>query len=84
MIFLIIIPFLGVLCYLIANGDSMAERSAQAERRNARSSTTTCARSPAPTAAAVASTEIERAKALLDSGAITPAEFSSLKAKPLT
>ena len=80
-IFLIVIPFFGVLCYLIANSRGMAERSARkAQASQARFDDQV--RAVASTDGGAA-TEIERAKALLDSGAITPAEFASLKAKAL-
>jgi hypothetical protein len=75
---LILVPFLGVLVYLIVNGSNMGERSVkQLEANQARY------------AAANGSTnggaagEIEKAKALLDSGAITAVEYDSLKAKAL-
>jgi general stress protein CsbA len=80
-IVLIILPFLGVLGYLIVNGQGMSERSAEQVRSNRAQFdeyVQTVAR-PAHGAA----TEIEKAKGLLDSGAITQAEFDSLKAKVL-
>jgi hypothetical protein len=77
-ILLIILPFLGVLIYLIAEHKGMAER--QAEQVNqARQETDEYIRSVSGGSAG----EIERAKGLLDSGAITQAEFESLKAKAL-
>jgi hypothetical protein len=76
LVFLIFLPFLGVLGYLIANGDGMGKRhleraQAAAERY-----------APAATNGGAVS-EITKAKSLLDSGAITQAEFDSLKAKAL-
>ena len=50
MIFLILMPFLGVLIYLIANGQGMGERHVDARVPSRRSSTTTCSRSPPPAA----------------------------------
>jgi hypothetical protein len=75
LIVLIFVPFLGVLGYLIANGDGMGKRhldraQATAERY-------------VPAANGGAASEIAKAKALLDSGAITQPEFDSLKAKAL-
>ena len=82
LIFLILIPFLGVLIYLIANSTGMSERAAaQAEANKAQFDNyvqTVAAQQGTGTAG-----EIEKAKALLDSGAITQAEFDSLKAKAL-
>jgi hypothetical protein len=77
-IFLIILPFLGALVYLIVNHDGMAERSAkQAEGQKAQFDdyVRTVAGGPAA--------EIEKAKGLLDSGAITQAEFDAIKSKAL-
>jgi len=80
-IFLILIPFLGVLVYLIANAKGMAERSAaqaQASQAQFDQYVQTVASSNGG-----AASEIDKAKKLLDSGAITPAEFDQLKAKAL-
>src|SRR3954469_13100670 len=77
---LIFMPFLGVLIYMIANGRGMAERSAERAQENRE----LFAQYAAPAASnGGAAGEIEKAKALLDSGAITQAEFESLKAKAL-
>lgn len=81
-IFLIFLPFLTALVYLIARGKGMAERSAAAAAQ-AQRATDDYIRSAAGTAASP-SEEIAKAKALLDSGAITQAEFDSLKAKALS
>jgi hypothetical protein len=79
LIFLIFVPFLGVFAYLISSGDDMAKRNiAQAEA--ARSEMDEYVRT---TAGSGAASEIEKAKALLDSGAITQAEFDAIKAKAL-
>ena len=80
-IFVIILPFLGVFIYLIANHDGMAERNikqAQAQQ----SQMDDYIRSTAG-AGGGAAAEIERAKGLLDSGAITQAEFDQIKGKAL-
>ena len=77
-LFIIFLPLLGVLIYLAVNGDGMAERSAKRERA-AQSQVDDYLRSGSGGAAA----EIERAKALLDGGAITQAEFEVIKAKAL-
>lgn len=79
-IFLVFMPFLTALAYLIARGDGMARRSAkQASEVQAATDQyirqTAGAHSPAD--------EIAKAKALLDAGTITPEEFESLKAKAL-
>jgi Short C-terminal domain/Phospholipase_D-nuclease N-terminal len=77
-IFVILLPFLGVFIYLISQNDGMTQRAldrAQAQR----SETDAYVRSVAGGAAG----EIERAKGLLDSGAITQAEFDAIKQKAL-
>jgi hypothetical protein len=79
-IFVIVLPFLGVFIYLIANHDGMAERSiSQARQQQAQMDD--YIRSTA--GGGGAASEIERAKGLLDSGAITQAEFDAIKAKAL-
>ena len=79
-IFVIIVPFLGVFIYLLTNHDGMAERSmkqAQAQQAQMDDYVRTVASSGG------AAGEIEKAKGLLDSGAISQAEFDSIKAKAL-
>ena len=78
-IFVIVLPFLGVLIYLIAQGDHMAERNLQ-QAKAMQADTDAYIQSVAGGSAA----EIERAKGLLDSGAITQAEFDQIKAKALS
>jgi ABC-type multidrug transport system fused ATPase/permease subunit len=80
-LFLIIFPFLAALIYLIARGRSMAERRA-GEYQKAQSETNDYIRTVAKTGSSP-SEEIERAKGLLDSGAISQSEFDALKAKAL-
>jgi len=79
-IFVIILPYLGVFIYLIANHEGMADRNiAQAQKQQ--EATDTYIKSVAGSGGAAA--EIEKAKGLLDSGAISQAEFDALKAKAL-
>jgi hypothetical protein len=77
-VFVILLPYLGVLVYLIANHDGMADRNIQQVQKQ-QEATDAYIKSVAGGAAA----EIEKAKGLLDSGAITQAEFDSIKAKAL-
>jgi hypothetical protein len=78
-VFLIVVPFLAVLIYLIANHDGMAERSAkQTQAQQAQFDDYVRSVGSGGTAA-----EIEKAKGLLDSGAITQQEFDAIKAKAL-
>ena len=79
-VFLIVLPFLGALVYLIAQHDGMADRTAKqarAQREQADEYVRSVAGSGGPAA------EIDKAKQLLDSGAITQAEFEAIKAKAL-
>jgi hypothetical protein len=77
-IFVIVLPYLGVLIYLIANHDGMADRNI-AQMQAQRAATDDYIRSVSGGAAG----EIEKAKGLLDSGAITQAEFDAIKQKAL-
>ena len=79
-IFVIVAPYLGVLIYLIANHDGMADRSmkqmaAVQQQQDAYIKSVASSASPAD--------QIAQAKTLLDSGAITQEEFDALKAKAL-
>ena len=78
-IFVIILPFIGVFTYMISQGRSMAERNVK-QMETAQAQQEAYIKSVAGGGAAE---EIERAKGLLDSGAITQAEFDSIKAKAL-
>ncbi len=78
-IFVIIIPFVGVLAYLLINHDEMAQRNIQ-QTKAQQAQFDDYVRD---TAGGGSAAEIERAKALLDSGAISQAEFDQLKAKAL-
>lgn len=82
--FLIFIPLLTSLIYLIARGQGMAERNLAAVQAH-QAQTDAYIRDVAGSSSAASSPadEIARAKGLLDSGAITQAEFDQLKAKAL-
>jgi hypothetical protein len=82
LIFLIVLPFLGVLVYLIANSRGMAERSAR-QAQAARAEFDDYVKAVATNGGGGAASEIEKAKGLLDSGAINQAEFEAIKAKAL-
>ena len=76
---LVFIPFLGALIYLIARHRGMQER-ALAQAQAQQSQTNDYIRSVAGSSA---TDDIAKAKALLDAGTITQAEFEALKAKAL-
>ena len=78
-IFVIILPFLGVFIYLITQSQHMAERDMkQVQAQQAQFDTYVKSVSGGGAAA-----EIEKANALLSSGAITQAEFDAIKQKAL-
>ncbi len=78
---LIFIPWLGALIYMVVRGKSMAERqmASMAQRQAMQDQ---YIKQVAGSSSGAAS-QIADAKALLDSGAITQAEFDALKAKAL-
>jgi hypothetical protein len=81
-IFVIILPFLGVLVYLIARGSGMANRDQQqaiAADQAARS----YIQSAAGTSTSVAE-EVTKLAALRDQGVLTEQEFETQKAKVLS
>jgi hypothetical protein len=78
-VFVIVLPFLGVLIYLIAQHDGMRERSTR-EAESQKAAFDQYVRDTAGGSAA----EIAKAKELLDAGAITQEEFETIKAKALT
>jgi len=80
-IFVVIIPWIGVLVYLIVNHDGMAERRYR-EAATAQSQFDDYVRQTAGTGGGAAA-EIEKAKGLLDNGTITQAEFDAIKSKAL-
>jgi hypothetical protein len=80
-IFVIVLPFLGVFIYLIVNHDGMTERSMR-QAQAAQAQMDDYVRNVAGSGGGAAA-EIERAKGLLDSGAITQSEFDAIKAKAL-
>ena len=78
-VFIILIPFLGVLVYLIAQHDGLRERSVkQAQDQQAAFDTYV------KETAGGSATEIAKAKELLDAGTITQDEFDAIKAKALS
>jgi hypothetical protein len=80
LIFMLFVPFIGVFAYLIINHDEMAQRDidrAKAQQAQFDEYVKSVGGGGGPAA------EIDKAKQLLDSGAITQAEFDAIKAKAL-
>jgi hypothetical protein len=83
-LFLLIIPIVGMLVYLIAEGKEMAERRMQGvEQAQARLDDHIRTVASDSGGGASSTGEIARAKQLLDSGAIDAAEFEQLKRRAL-
>jgi hypothetical protein len=82
-LFMIVVPFLGVLIYLIAHGQDMGQRDIE-QARAQQAQFDQYVKSVAGSEGGGAAAEIAHAKSLLDSGAITQAEFDALKAKALS
>jgi hypothetical protein len=85
-LFLIILPILGMLVYLIVRGHGMSERAldaqAEAQARQDEYIRKVAASNGGNTSASAAD-KIASAKALLDSGAINASEYEQLKAEAL-
>ena len=81
-LFMIVLPFLGVLVYLIAHGKDMGQRDIE-QARAAQAQFDEHIKSVAGPGPDGAAAQIAQAKSLLDSGAISQEEFERLKAKAL-
>ena len=81
-LFVIFIPWLGVLVYLIARGKGMQERQLE-QVGDMQRAQNEYIKSVATSSSTSAADQIASAKGLLDGGTITQAEFDQLKAKAL-
>jgi len=79
-IFLIIAPFLGVLIYLLVNNEGIADRNVQRAQAQQQQFDDYVKQTAGSSGAAA---EIEKVKGLLDSGAISQAEYDDIKRKAL-
>jgi len=82
-VFLVFLPFLTALVYLIARGRGMAERTHKQVERNQASANEYIRSVAASGGGSSPSEEIAKAKSLLENGTITEAEFSQLKSRAL-
>jgi hypothetical protein len=80
-VFIIVLPFLGVLIYLISNHDGMRDRNVEQAKAQQAQFDDYVRQTAGGSAGAAA--EIDKAKQLLDSGAINQSEFDALKQKAL-
>ncbi len=84
LIFIIFLPILGTLIYMFARGNGMAQRDLEDVKQRRAYDAEYTKTLMGDVSGGGAAGEIERAKALLDSGAINQAEFDTLKAKALS
>ena len=80
--FVIILPWLGLLVYLIARGHGMQQRQLE-QAQELHAAQTEYIKSVAGSSGGSSTDQIASAKSLLDSGAISQAEFDALRAKAL-
>ena len=84
-LFIVIVPFLGMFVYLIARGHGMNDRTLAAQQEMAeRQAEYIKSVAGGAGGGGGAADEIASAKSLLDSGAINQQEFDQIKAKALT
>jgi hypothetical protein len=79
-IFVIVLPFIGVLVYMITQNRGIAERQ-NAQTQAAQTQFDQYVRSVASDQSATS--QIEKAKSLLDSGSITKDEFEEIKRRAI-
>ena len=80
-LFVIVIPWLGVLVYVIARGKGMQERQLE-QAKDMQAAQAEYIKSVAGSSGS-RTEQINSAKGLLDNGAISQAEFDQIKAKAL-
>ena len=81
LIFILVLPLIGVLVYLIARGEGVWSREAAHARRNERAFQDYVRQTAGPTSTA---DELSKLAALRDQGVLTDEEFAQQKAKLLT
>lgn len=80
---IIVVPILGMLIYLIARGGGMTQRAIESRQELQKAQVQDAQGVVASQGGASVAGQIASAKGLLDSGAISQAEFDQLKAKAL-
>lgn len=81
--FIIVLPILGMLVYMLARGHGMTDRALEAQKEVQRQQAEYIQSVAGSSAAASAADQIASAKSLLDAGTITEQEFDLMKAKAL-
>ena len=82
-IFVIIVPFLGVLVYLIAHGSDMTKRDIKQAQEQRAAMDDYIRQTAVPGGGAGAADELAKRAGLRDQGVITEQEFAAQKAKLL-
>jgi hypothetical protein len=82
LVFTLVLPFLGVFIYLIAQGKGMTSRALEAQQAQ-KAQFDNYVRETAGSDGGGAASEIAKAKTLLDEGAITSSEYDAIKQKAL-
>ena len=82
-LFIIVVPLVGTLVYLIVRGHGMSDRSLAAQQELQQQQAEYIKSVTGSSGGSSTADQIASAKALLDSGAITQQEFDQLKAKAL-
>jgi hypothetical protein len=84
-LFIFILPFIGMLVYVIARGSGMTQRAIDQQKEMQKAQVEYAHAIVSQTGGGASATDqITQAKGLLDSGAITQAEFDAIKAKALS
>ena len=81
-IFVIVIPWLGILIYLIVRGHGMQDRQLE-QAKEVQAAQAEYIKSVAGPSSGDVTGQIAQAKGLLDSGAITQTEYDQIKARAL-
>ena len=82
-IFIILVPFLGTLVYVIARGRGMHDRDMKQAADQQQAFQDYVRQAAAPTAGASSAEELAKLADLRDKGVLSPAEFEQQKAKIL-
>ena len=83
LLFIIVLPYLGVFVYLIARGQGMAARNVKQAQANAEAQRAYIQSVAGPSAGPSTAEELSKLADLKDKGVLTDAEFQAQKAKLL-
>jgi Phospholipase_D-nuclease N-terminal/Short C-terminal domain len=83
LMFVVLLPFLGVFVYLVARGDKMTQHDIDRAQRQSDATQTHISPASRTAGAAALGDQLSQLASLRDSGAITPDEYDAGKAKVL-